>query len=307
MPYPGLLTFPSDTLFPGDGSGPAPTPAWVSESQITLGSLVFNREDSNGTYWLVNKFDGWGGTAPTLQTVQKTRQSGFWAGDSYSQGRPMTLSGWILSKNPAQHSLDIDTLIGAVSKQPTLMQVSEMGRVRWCMVQRASEVTRTPFAGATQSQFTFQVVSLDWRKFGDTLTGTTSLPSSTGGMTYPMTFPYSYDAVSVSGQVSLVNRGNEFGPVILRIDGPCVGPKVTHVSSGKELVFASSLTLGAGEFLIVDNEAKTVLANGQASRAGWVTSRGWASMQPGPNTWAFDAITYNAASQLSVTATESWE
>jgi hypothetical protein len=218
----------------------------------------------------------------------------------------MTVSGMVRSVSAAQSSVDADTLIHAVSKTDTTFQVSESGRIRWCMARRYGDVQITR-VNHFIFRFTFQMVSLDWRKFGATLTGTTALPSSSGGMTYPMVFPYTYDAASVSGQVSLSNQGNEFGPVTLRIDGPCVGPKVTHVSSGKQLVFASSLTLGAGEFLIVDMEAHTVLANGQASRAGWVTSRGWSEFQPGPNTWAFDAITYNAASQLSVSAIEAWE
>jgi hypothetical protein len=207
----------------------------------------------------------------------------------------------ILSKNAAQHSLDCDTLIAAVSKQPTMMQVSESGRIRWCVVRRSAAVgwqRKTNFI----SSYTFQVHADDWRKFGTPLTGVTALPSSVGGLTVPFTVPFSIGATSVSGQVSLVNPGNEFGPVVLRIDGPCVGPTVTHVSSGEQLVFASSLVLGAGEFLLVDMEAHTVLANGQASRQKWVTKRGWSSFQPGPNTWSFDAITYNAASQLTVTA-----
>ena len=121
------------------------------------------------------------------------------------------------------------------------------------------------------------------------------------------TIPFSIEAVTVTGQVSLVNPGNETGPVRLRIDGPCRGPVVTHVSSGAQLVFSSSLVLGAGEWIDVDMEARTVLANGQASRAPWITSRGWAGFTPGENTWAFTAAAFDADARLTVVATPSWK
>jgi len=122
-----------------------------------------------------------------------------------------------------------------------------------------------------------------------------------------LTIPFTIDAVTVTGQVSLVNPGNETGPVRLRIDGPCRGPVVTHVSSGTQLIFSSSLVLGAGEWIDVDMEARTVLANGQASRAPWITSRGWSGFTPGENTWAFTAAAFDAAARLTVVATPSWK
>lgn len=122
-----------------------------------------------------------------------------------------------------------------------------------------------------------------------------------------LTIPFSIDAVTVTGQVSLVNPGNETGPVRLRIDGPCRGPVVTHVSTGTQLIFSSSLVLGAGEWLEVDMEARTVLANGQATRSPWITSRGWSGFTPGENTWAFTAAAFDAAARLTVVATPSWK
>lgn len=122
-----------------------------------------------------------------------------------------------------------------------------------------------------------------------------------------LAIPFTIDAVTVTGQVSLENPGNETGPVRLRIDGPCRGPVVTHVSTGAQLVFASSLVLGAGEWIDVDMEARTVLANGQASRAPWITSRGWSGFTPGLNTWSFTAAAFDPGARLTVVATPAWK
>jgi len=122
-----------------------------------------------------------------------------------------------------------------------------------------------------------------------------------------LTIPFTIDAVTVTGQVSITNPGNETGPVRLRIDGPCRGPVVTHVSTGAQLIFSSSLVLGAGEWLEVDMEARSVLANGQATRAPWITSRGWSGFTPGPNTWTFTADSFDPEALLTVVATPAWK
>lgn len=125
-------------------------------------------------------------------------------------------------------------------------------------------------------------------------------------LTGALTVPFRINAKTVTGQVSLNNPGNESGSVVIRIDGPCAGPVVTHVSTGNALVFSSSLVLRAGEFLIIDMDARTAMANGQSNRAGYITSRGWSAFDPGQNTWAFSAASYNSASQLTVTAVPAW-
>jgi hypothetical protein len=157
--------------------------------------------------------------------------------------------------------------------------------------------------GTCAFTWSIQVVALDPRKLGTPLTSPpTGLPSSTGGFSFPHVFPFAIDSTVVSGQVSLFNPGNETGPVTMRIDGPIVGPVITHVGSGLQLVFSASLTLGAGEFILVDMEAHSVLAQGQANRSNWVTSRGWSGMEPGANTWSFAAAS-GTTGLLTVTGT----
>jgi len=125
-------------------------------------------------------------------------------------------------------------------------------------------------------------------------------------LTGALTIPFIIDATVVTGQVNLENPGNESGPVVIRIDGPCVGPVVTHVSTGNALVFSSSLVLQSGEFLLIDMDARTALANGQANRAGYITSRGWSAFDPGDNTWSFTASQFNSQSRLTVEAIPAW-
>jgi len=273
------------------------------------GSITFGDVDEFGVDWSLDEdaLDGWlGGTAPTGKREQKPRQSGAWRGDGFAQARTVALGGRAYAPTHAALATAFDRLnaVCPVGDDATL-RVFEAGRERWMSVRRSDEVI-SDYVMPDIGTWSLQVESVDWRKFGRAVTDSTALPSTTGGLAVPHAVPHSINAVTVTGQVSLVNPGNEPGPVMLRIDGPCRGPVVTHVSSGTSLVFSSSLVLGAGEFLLIDMERRSVLANGQSSRGGYITSRGWSQFDPGVNTYSFTAAAYDAAARLTVTGTPAW-
>lgn len=275
-------------------------------SSVVLGGLNLGTAPTGGTDFVLTSVDGWNGKPkPTIRVTQRPRAGGGWAGISYPSSRHVALSGWFFTDTDESLQAAEDELNAAFGLDETLMTVTQSGVRRWVMARNEDDVIVNRISESAAS-WSGQVVVLDWRKFGDELSGTTVLPSSSGGLLIPFTVPFTINATTVSGQVSLNNPGNEVGPVRLRIDGPCTGPVVTHVSSGAQLVFSSSLVLGVGEWLDVDMEAHTVLANGQSSRAGWVTRRGWSGFNPADNTWSFTAAQYDPASQLTVFATPAW-
>ncbi len=274
----------------------------------TLGTLGLYGVDEFGVEWTINRdqFSGWDDSAAsTIAVVRKPRQRGGWAGEAFDAPAHYSLGGLLIAPSPAAMLAARDRLKAAATLGDTTLTFIEEGVSRSATVRREDRVLfdrLTP----TVASWSIQLVAPDPRKLGAPLPISTRLPSTTGGLTVPFTVPFVVDAVTVTGQVSLVNPGNISGPVRLRIDGPVQGPVVTHVSSGKSLVFASSVVLGAGEFLTVDMERREVLANGQSSRNGWVTERGWSSFEPGDNTWAFTAVSYDAGALLSVDATPAW-
>jgi hypothetical protein len=279
-------------------------------SNVNYDGLDLSAVDSDlGVAFGVTTLDGWeGAPKPSLDVQARVRSQGGVGGDSFSGPRHVVVGGWV-------HSLDAwrilpakDELLSRFALDERVMTVTELGESRWIRARREDEpiIKRTSLVHATYS---FQVVSEDSRKFGAELTGTSLLPMTSGGFTYPHAYPYSIPAVTTTGAVALTNRGNETGPVRLRIDGPVKGPVVTHRGGGmqRELTFATSLELGLGEWVEVGMEDHSVLANGQVSRAGWVTSRQWSGFEPGDNTWSFNAAVYNPASKLTVYATETWQ
>lgn len=281
-------------------------PAPYVQSGLAISGLDLSDVDPvTGALIVAEKVKGLGGANSTIQVTQNVRRHGGWAGEAYNASRHVAVSGRVKG-DPLAVAESLDRIIAAVPLWETELQFTEFGRVRTMRVRREDDVV-VQHDDPVLASWSFQVVCTDPRKFGEPLSDSTGLPSSTGGLMIPFTIPFIIDATTVTGQVTLTNPGNAPGPVMLRLDGPLTGPVITHVASGAQLVFSSSLSIGAGEWLEVDMEAHTVMANGQASRAPWITSRGWSQFEPGDNTWSFTAAAFDPASKLTVTATPSWQ
>lgn len=272
---------------------------------VVLNGLNLTDVDSNGVAWHTFPLSGWGGSSgSTLQLSQKLNAPGAWVGPRQLTPRTISLSG--IARCPSTDALRQaqDDLTSAASLNASTLAITEGSLTRWCYVYRQDAILAEAMTD-TLLQWSLQLSAADPRKFSDDLSGTTGLPSSSGGVSVPLTVPFSITSTVVSGQCSLTNPGNAVGPVKLRIQGPITGPQVTHVGTGLALVFASSLTLGATEWLDVSMEDQSVLANGQSSRNNTVTVRQWSGFEPGPNTWAFAAV--SGSGTLTVTASPAWQ
>lgn len=304
MPYPSPITYPSALTFPGVGVG-----GIGFTSMVALGDLVLNNVESDGTAWAVGEFEGWEGSpGSTSQASQRARGHGSTSSEAFLTHRTMTISGTV--KAPyGQLSYMEDRLNAACSLQPFTLAVVESGRVRHSVARRQDQVVFKSRPGSkTTADFSVQFRADDPLKYGDLLSVSTALPSESGGVVYPVAYPLTYTGVSVSGVVRVNNPGNAQAPAWLRVDGPIPagGWTVTHVGKRQSLTFASSLALEAGEFVTVDMEKREVLAQGMAARAGYVTSRGWFSLDPGDNDIAFTAQNYSSTALLTVTTKPAW-
>lgn len=301
MPYPSPVTYPSPSLYPSIASSDV-DPLWIALGDLLLGSV-----DVAGVRFTVEKFDGWGSPASTAVLTQRARGHGATSSEGFLTARVMTIEGLVMAPTPADLSLAADSLIAAVSLLPFQMLVSEQGRVRNVTAQRQDDV-QVVYLSDTTAHYSIQIAAKDPRKFGDLISESTRLPFSSGGAVWPVTFPLTFTGVSGTGTVTINNPGNEQAPVWLRIDGPVPagGWTVTHVGKKRTLSFSTALALAAGEFVTVDMDRREVLMQGQSARSGWITSRGWFSLDPGDNEIAFSAQNYSETASLTVTTKPSW-
>lgn len=302
MPYPSPITYPSGLLYPG-----AAPDGIFDGAMVSIGDLLLNTVDDDGVYWILEKFDGWGSPGSTAELMQRTRGHGATSSEGFLKPRVMTLAGVIDAPTPLALSMAVDTLNAAVTLGGFRLMVAEAGRIRHTEARRQDEVIINWVDGLT-ARFSIQIVAKDPRKFGDLVTASTRLPFSEGGLVYPATYPVTYTGVSGTGVVRVNNPGNTQAPAWLRVDGPIPagGWTVTHQGKQQSLTFATALALETGEFVTVDMERREVLAQGQSPRSGYVTSRGWFSLDPGDNDIAFSAQNYSSTALLTVTTKPSW-
>lgn len=282
----------------------------MAEPIATLNGLTLaGTEATTGVQWAVPR-DGitgwWSSPAPRLSSSARARAHGSWVGDSFLSPRSIAITGWMFAPSNEAGEDAMNRLAAACSLAAGTLEVQSDAGTTHAAVLRSDDVAVSWQSGLRTAKWSVQMLAADPRRLGSALTATTGLPSTTGGLTIPFTLPATISAAVVSGQASLTNPGNMAGPVTLRIDGPITGPIVTHVNSGRQLIFATSLVLGVGEFVTVDMDRREVLAQGQSSRNGWITSRGWSSFEPGDNTWAFTSTGVATGGMLTVTATPAW-
>lgn len=266
---------------------------------------VLSGLDDFGCDWTLTDLAGWGSPASTLSPVQKSRAPGAWPSPRQLAPRVLGPGGLINAPSKAAARDALDRLNAAVSLDASTLAVTEDDLTRTVTVYRQDEVLHTWLTDRLV-QWSAQLVALDPRKYGDTITARTGLPSSFGGLTWPVTWPIEWTGQVNSGVISINNPGNTDAPISMRIDGPCQGPIIRHDTSGNELVFATTYNLGAGSFLDIDCKRRIVLEGGTASRNGWITQRGWFSLAPGDNDFIFEASAYNATAQLTITTAPAY-
>lgn len=153
------------------------------------------------------------------------------------------------------------------------------------------------------------LMALDPTVYAATLSQqTTGLPSSTGGLGFPIQFPVQFDAVTTSGTVLLTNAGTADTGLLLRIDGPAVQPRVsltnlTDPADIKTLRF--NLTVESGQWLSIDTAARTVSLNAVASRRGQTAGQ-WPLLPPGSHELSWSSDAYNAGAMLTASWRSAW-
>lgn len=132
----------------------------------------------------------------------------------------------------------------------------------------------------------------------------TTLPTSPDGLEWALDWALNWGGTSAAGSLNVDNRGNFEAPVVLRIDGPVVNPRIENITAGRTLEL--SITLASGEFIDIDTSARTVLLGGTSSRYFALTDDSqWWNLRPGVNTINFRASTPDV-SLLTATWRSAW-
>ncbi len=99
----------------------------------------------------------------------------------------------------------------------------------------------------------------DWH----VISGSCGLPTPSVGLPFPVTFPATFGS-SAGGVITLNNSGNYQTWPVIKFTGPCNTPVATLNSTGAYI--GVNLALAAGDVLIIDTYAGTILLDGTGLR-----------------------------------------
>ena len=269
----------------------------MSDFEAQFGDLVMGNDSYD-----ITSFDGL--TMPDVRTsdVDRPQSDGQYAGIDYLKGRTFTISVdlWYQTRAEFGERLrEIQTEFAPghagtfTTQMPGLGQISTECRVRR---RHGPLIDLEAALGRARMTVEFHATDPRWYSVGS-LSGTASLRSVTGGLEFPVSFPFMFGETETSGSlVSAVNGGTYESFPTVRIRGPVVSPSITNVTADMTLLF-TGLTIGADDVLVVDLENRTVLLNGTSSRYSFLDdSAGWWALAPGVNEIRFGGTSTGAPS-----------
>lgn len=278
--------------------------------QLSLNDFPLYGMDDDGCEWHVTFQDVSGlfdGVGSSLKTSEKAMTAGWYGNLPRLLGRTITIEGHIIglctescvrSWNAfkailASGEMTLTVRLGGVGRQVQVMQSASAPLVKW--------------AGVNILKFSLGLTALSPYLSGlESTFGSSGLASSSGGMTFPYGFDVDSASVSpwiwsenvVSGRVALTNTGTAPSPVLIRVDGPVINPRVLHVGSGHAIAF--DMNLGIGHYVTVNGMTHEILVDGVDPARGRVVRREWSQAEVGSNVWSFSASEYSNTARMKV-------
>jgi hypothetical protein len=276
--------------------------------RVDLGSVQLGAVDANSVAWALQTMEGW--DSPEIRSEYTVREAdhGSWASPVYLGSRPITLAGTITAPSRALLESSMDQLRAAASLSDTQLTVWET--VPKQATVRISGKLLIQYVTDAIATYSVLVTAADPRRYGTSpQTGTTMLPSTTGGLTLPIALPLTIASTTVSGQVDAPNAGTFESRPRFTITGPVTAPQILCAMPDGSVQFLNySQDLASGESLVIDTDTHTVVLNGNTSRRRYLSvPTGWPVIPAGQSvSFQFRSTVYNATASLTVSWRSAW-
>lgn len=284
----------------------APTPGEsLGGIQAQIGPVLLGAVDDAGVEWHLATLEGWDSPEVRAEVIDRESDHGSWDTPAYYGSRPVTLGGLIVAPDLAALDAAMDRLLSAVSLTSTTLTVYQT-TPRQATVRRSGKPLLA-YISDTVASYSVLVTAPDPRRYATTETSTVlRLPTVSGGLMFPVTFPISFAATVVSGDTAVTNAGNFETRPQIRIAGPVSQPQVTVTApDGTASTLLYSGDIAAGDWLDLDCDGRTVYYNGIANRRALLTGS-WPTLVPGTSGLAFRAGAYSSTATCTVTFRSAW-
>ena len=287
------------------------TPIALRDYQHQLGPILIGA----GTDVQIRTIEGLGQPEVRTADVEPAGTDGLWLGADYYSGRTIRIDAAIKTVSAAA-VLDQSALLQDASDTPAVR--AQGGTTLDLRLQFPGRPTRTVRGRLRKFELDLQTVihgfspvdiefqAADHLYYAD-LPEVAAMPLGSltqGGVTFPLQMPFTIagDASAVGRPGFLTVAGTAPTWPVIRVNGPCANPTVTHVTSGRALTVQT--VLAAGEWVEIDTRPgwRTVLRENGGSAPVSPTSRiDQFALTPGLNEIRWQATDNTLTSTLAVT------
>jgi hypothetical protein len=232
----------------------------------------------------ITALDGWESRpAPRYEKTARARAHGAHPSPIWSDERLVTVEGFThdeAARDALLHALQAAARYSADPDDAHPLTVALAGRTLTAAAQvlRFDPVLTRGEWGIGRFGWVIQWRCPDPLRYGPARVATTGLPTSGGGLTYPLTYPLGYGELGDPGQVALTNEGTADAPIVFDVTGP-----LEHgfdLSAGGQRI-TYPLPVPAGQTVTVDTGAGTALVEGTSSRRAALTAADWLHVPAG--------------------------
>lgn len=252
---------------------------------------------------------------PNIRTgdAARPRDTGDFIGLDTIDGREITLTAQIGPEGGFTanwQALANATVPGGTTETPFYVALPLFGTlVSMARCRKRNMPIDIQFALGNLADVTLQLNATDPRLYSTpTLNPSCGLPTHSGLMAFPISFPLSFGGASPSGVITAVNNGNVQMCPILTVTGPCTNPSIQNASIAGSPQLTFDVTMASGDQLVIDTDLHTATYYTSGSTIGasrlYTLAGGstWWTIQPGSNT-----IQFNSADTGTVAGTLACE
>lgn len=273
--------------------------------------------DPNSPTFLT-KIEGWFGSAPIRRSKSdRLGAHGSFAERGWKDERLISISGHSVQPDRAAAAALTDQL-SAVFGDGTegRLQVNDVDLgVRWVDVYLADTGANVTWTGGRDVGFSLHLLAPDSRKYGTSVfSPPVGIPVAGGGLfTEPLFGSRDGTADGVldfgdpgeSGIATATNTGTaETGPVFYISGAYVPGFTITHVATGRQLVYSD--TIRSGQTLVLDSNNGTAVLDGYAPRESKLLVANWTQLDAGEvGQWLFESAGSSDAT-MEVEVVPAW-
>lgn len=221
-------------------------------------------------------------TASKADVVERESAHGaFGIGPDYRESAVISVSGEYFGSSPADVLRAVEALKVAFARNQPLTVTFDDDFRPTSRVVSVRGIQVPDLHGETYFSFVIDMVAPDFRRYGAEVVTTTGLPTSGGGLDYPIKYPVEYGVPGDSGRLTVTNLGTENTFPVLEVSGGMSGGfELTDVRTGRVLQYVRAVPLGAT--VVIDLRTKQVYQDDVANNVSrWLTRREWWSQPAG--------------------------